>query len=655
MLESKSSYVTTRAKDDHDEATVGMGLITLTIKRGELFQDRIITIIDRMDPYVSITPSWTHHTYCTLPCTNGHKTPSWSQQKHQALIKIRFPGANDWNRKMFLKISMWDKNRFSKDVLLGETNLAVMPLLRSRAYIRQTSSSSKVSSHTLTLKKKKVDNIPKKVIHKLASLGSMGSMTSLASIGSSHDETETTEEVPPQQTQSPSLMEAKDILKKTGALHIDFHFQQTEFDIETSNSRSGLGALLGVVSEASHAKGFDSNISSNCFVILPSSTFRRKWDLITMVGLFYVAVYTPVQITFLSNVQTTKNINEWLFIFFIDRCIDLIFLFDIIVNFRSAWETDDGVSTFSWKEAAWRYLTGWFLLDLISALPLDFLDLLASTNVSSSPTNQVSIEANASQASQIRILKLLRLFRLIKIAKVIRASRIFKRFEAEMSIKYAVLRLIKFGGVILVVSHWNACGFYLISTLSEGVAAETWAKQSGLEWGEESTPFIQYTASLYWAMMTLTTIGYGDIIATNIYERIYVIFMMMVSALVFAYVVGTMCSLVQGLNSQSLYFQGMIDDINDYMEMTHLPFNLRRRIRRYCLFRRDAAQHQNERQIWDFLSPSLRLEAALYQYLPILEQVPYFRETSSHFVSELACHLSQLVYGPNEVLINQGI
>ena len=80
-----------------------------------------------------------------------------------------------------------------------------------------------------------------------------------------------------------------------------------------------------------------------------------------------------------------------------------------------------------------------------------------------------------------------------------------------------------------------------------------------------------------------------------------------------------MCSLVQGLNSQTLYFQSMIDDINDYMEMTHLPRTLRLRIRRYCLFRRDGALHQNERKIWNFLSPSLRLEAALHQYLPILE------------------------------------
>jgi CRP-like cAMP-binding protein len=96
------------------------------------------------------------------------------------------------------------------------------------------------------------------------------------------------------------------------------------------------------------------------------------------------------------------------------------------------------------------------------------------------------------------------------------------------------------------------------------------------------------------------------------------------------------------------------EQINDYMDMTHLPHNLRRRIRRYCLFRRDGALHQKEQEIWAFLSPSLRLEAALHQYLPILEQVPYFRETSSHFVSELACHLTQLVYGPNEVLVAQG-
>ena len=138
----------------------------------------------------------------------------------------------------------------------------------------------------------------------------------------------------------------------------------------------------------------------------------------------------------------------------------------------------------------------------------------------------------ALSTGNLRSLKLIRLFRLVKIAKVVRASRMFKRFEAEMTIKYALLRLIKFLVVILLVAHWNSCGFYLVSTLSEGTAYSSWAEASGLEWGPGNTPGDKYVASLYWAMMTLTTIGYGDIIATNVYERIYVIFSMMVCTLV---------------------------------------------------------------------------------------------------------------------------
>ena len=258
-----------------------------------------------------------------------------------------------------------------------------------------------------------------------------------------------------------------------------------------------------------------------------------------MLGLTYTAIFTPVQISFLGDIMTIRNIPDWWFVFCIDRSIDLIFLSDIVVNFRSAWETDEGVETFHWREAAWRYLTTWFLLDLVSAMPLDFLDLLVVAEPGSDGT---------AVASQLRSLKLVRLFRLIKIAKVIRASRIFKRFEQQMTIKYGVLRLFKFLGMIMIIAHWNACGFYLVSSLSEGAAAQTWATSAGIEWGERENPGEKYTTSLYWAMMTLTTIGYGDVVATNIYERIYVILMMMISALVFAFVVGTMCSLIQGLN-----------------------------------------------------------------------------------------------------------
>lgn len=148
-----------------------------------------------------------------------------------------------------------------------------------------------------------------------------------------------------------------------------------------------------------------------------------------------------------------------------------------------------------------------------------------------------------------------------------------------MHVSKMLFRLLFF---IFVMSHFfpllffvssSAGGFYMVSSLSEGVAADTWATQAGIEYGVENNPLEKYTSSLYWAMMTLTTIGYGDIVATNIYERVYVILLMMVSALVFAYVVGTMCSLVQGLNSQALYFQSMIDDVSSFFFETRIQYH----------------------------------------------------------------------------------
>ena len=104
------------------------------------------------------------------------------------------------------------------------------------------------------------------------------------------------------------------------------------------NKRGGSqGSLLGVISEGLRRQRKSSITVDSQFVVMPNGVFRKYWDLITCLLLLYTALFTPVQMAFLSEEYSFSNIKDWVFIFAIDRVVDLVFFVDIFVNFRSAY------------------------------------------------------------------------------------------------------------------------------------------------------------------------------------------------------------------------------------------------------------------------------------------------------------------------------
>ena len=58
----------------------------------------------------------------------------------------------------------------------------------------------------------------------------------------------------------------------------------------------------------------------------------------------------------------------------------------------------------------------------------------------------------------------------------------------------------------------------------------------------------QYTASLYWTLTTMTTVGYGDIVPLSNYERAFACVVELLGAVCTALVFGNVALLVQGLD-----------------------------------------------------------------------------------------------------------
>ncbi len=88
--------------------------------------------------------------------------------------------------------------------------------------------------------------------------------------------------------------------------------------------------------------------SKRCF-LTPDSSFRPRWDLVQVLMLFYVASMVPLRIGF------DREADPWTPAFLIEVVVDVYFIVDIFVQFRSGYYDDKELITDS-RKIAGRYM-----------------------------------------------------------------------------------------------------------------------------------------------------------------------------------------------------------------------------------------------------------------------------------------------------------
>lgn len=122
------------------------------------------------------------------------------------------------------------------------------------------------------------------------------------------------------------------------------------------------------------------------FIILHYSPFKAVWDWIVLLLVLYTAVFTPYVAAFLLreddrrqrlNQDSSTRIrnaetNQADPLVIIDLIVDVMFIADILINFRTTYLHNGEVVTDPQKIAI-NYVKGWFLIDAVAAIPFDLL------------------------------------------------------------------------------------------------------------------------------------------------------------------------------------------------------------------------------------------------------------------------------------------
>ena len=411
------------------------------------------------------------------------------------------------------------------------------------------------------------------------------------------------------------------------------------------------------------------------------SKFAQHWDICTMVALIFTAIITPFEVAFLSS---PANWNAaWVSpLFLINRLVDVIFTFDLVLQFFLIYPEQNDASGVRWVESrrqiATHYLKSWFALDFFSIL-LIIIDFIS---VESGDDPTVNIQA-------LRVLRVLRALRLVKLVRLVRASRMFKRWECRIAINYGALALGRCVVGVIVLSHWFACLFALQTIFFDSPVSsvlvigsdppeyvDTWKAHfnyctaTGLTLPDGSAeaecldPWALYCVSVYWAIMTITSIGYGDIGASprNAAEQIFTAAMMLAGGFLWGQVVGTFCGVIATFDPHGAEFRRNMDDLNVFMAQKHLPVEMRRRLREYFHQTKHLQMANSQRHLFHMMSPSLQGEVAWTANKEWLARIPFMTHCGEDFKVEVAMALTPKVFAPGEVapkgylyVINRGL
>ncbi len=369
------------------------------------------------------------------------------------------------------------------------------------------------------------------------------------------------------------------------------------------NDRDARRARLLLSIKELEARGIHVHYETTPWFIIdprPGSRAARwlnAWDGVSMAALLFTALFTPFEVSFLPATPVDDPL------FMINRCVDAVFACDMVVQFFLMYQDQEMGWVKDLRKIARRYLGSWFVIDLVS-VGIAGLDIFTA----------VEETGSSSSLGRLELLRMFRVLRLVKLVRLARASKVLQRWQTSLNIDYATVALFRCVIGVLLTTHWSACVWALQVTFTDKPLWNTWMGDDGYcvpavlalpnasdvapaawrdaqrfadtAYGQDLSTWVEgpstfasadpwlcvppmhmYSAAVYWAVMTITSIGYGDMSATprNPVEQWFAIMAMLVGGLMWGYVIATFAGLLATMSPTVTEYRVTIDNLNHYM------------------------------------------------------------------------------------------
>ena len=368
----------------------------------------------------------------------------------------------------------------------------------------------------------------------------------------------------------------------------------------------------------------------------PNSKFILVFDSLIILSSLLSFVIVPIYLAYTHDFcRDQKKIS---FIHIINLLSEILNIMDLFLGFFRGYYNWEEQLIHSNKAIIKNYITGWFLFDLIAAVPIYSINKL----------HEPDCKENGQSTKYYNIILnnphyLLMCNRIFKIFKIYDYNQSWKILSNKLNDSTSMI-IYCFLGIFSL--NYVACLYIFIARNNY----PNWILNTNLD---TSSFYDIYICSIYILIMAITSVGYGDITCYCFWEVIFQLFLLIVGILAYSWAVSSFSNYVQKINEKSADFEkkkSFLDEIK--LNNPNLPEELYEKILRFLKFK-NFHEKKLKNIIFECLPVSLKNNLICEMYKPIINNFIFFKNfQNTDFIVNVILVFKPVIAYKNDILIN---
>ncbi|XP_078038696.1 potassium/sodium hyperpolarization-activated cyclic nucleotide-gated channel 1 [Augochlora pura] len=365
------------------------------------------------------------------------------------------------------------------------------------------------------------------------------------------------------------------------------------------------------------------HVKSHPYMIHPFSSFSIFWELFMTIFTGIALVVVPVSITFYFEDTSIWHV--------ITDIINLVFWCDIgLWFFTGYYDYRTKVIVLDPRIVAIKYLKKYFLIDAMTALPITFV--------------------NGILPHWTWICTTMNMMKFLRIRNMVVYSR---RLHGVYRISYQTFKILETFIVVGLTIHWAACFEYYIPICVKHLgtlSTQSWINSEFFRSKETTTE--RYLVCLNRAITALVRSAHYLDMKTqeDILLNLLLTFLGFVG---FVYSITQLAALLTTFHITIKRQLKIMQQLEEYMRYKELPQALQRRLLVYYAYR-NKKRFERNKKIIDEVSPYLREELILHNYLTLVSNVALFKHLPECVVAQLTSALRSEIYMCGDKIVKAG-